>query len=125
MVDPGDVGDPGGHPGGEHDVIEPAQRVDVGAGVQPHVDAVFVQHSRVVADRLGELFFAGNPFRQVELAADDVARLEQGDVVAALRGGHRRGQARRTRADHRHATAAPHGRDRQPGFAAGPRIQQT
>ena len=91
----------------------PPQRVDVGAGVQPHVDAVLVQHARVVADRLAELFLAGNPSGQVELAADDVARLEQRDGVAALGGRHRRGQARRARADHRDPRRAAVGRDHQ------------
>ncbi len=84
---------------------KPLSVVDVGAGVQSHVDAVLVQHSRVVADRLAEFFLAGNPSRQVELAADDIARLEESYRVAALRGRHRRGKARRTRADHRDASA--------------------
>ena len=61
---------------------KPASSSTVGAGVQPHVDAVLVEHPRVVADRLAELLLAGNPSGQVELAADRSRRLEQRDVRA-------------------------------------------
>ncbi len=70
MVDAGDVGQARGDAGGEHHLVETGQLVDRGAGAQPHLDVVLVEHSGVVADGLGELLLAGNPSRQVELAAD-------------------------------------------------------
>ena len=87
---------------------------------EPHVDAVLVEHPRVVADRLAELLLAGNPSGHVELAADHVARLEQRDVVAALRGGHRgRPSPPGPRRPRRRAWCA--GSARAPASSRGPR----
>ena len=103
----------------------PASSSNSCAGVESHLHPVLVEHSRVVADGLAELFLAGNPSGHVELATDHVATLEQRDIVAALRCGHRGGQPGRAGADHRDAPGAARRRQHQVGLTAGTRVEQT
>src|SRR3546814_20729575 len=70
------------------------------------------------------LFRSGNRLGQVELAADLVRRIEQRDVVAALGGDRRAGQARRARADHGDTPGRIGRRVFQPGLVAGARVDQ-
>ena len=118
MIDAGDVGHPRRDAGGEHHLVEVGQFLDVGAGVQAHLDAVLVEHPGEVADGLAELLLAGNPSGHVELAADHIARLEQRHLVAAFGGRHRGGQTRRPRADHRHPAGAARRGEHQVGLPA-------
>src|SRR6478609_5549266 len=93
-------------------------------GATPDVNTVLGEHSREVPDRLVELLFAGNPSGHIELAADDVACLEQRYVVAAFSSGHRCGQACGARADDGDAAGAAGRREHQVGLPPGPRVEQ-
>src|SRR5699024_8644494 len=69
--------------GGQHDLVEAGQRGRVGDRAQAQLDTGLGNALLEVAQGLGELFLAGDPRGDVELAADPVGGLEQGDVVAA------------------------------------------
>src|SRR3989442_407933 len=90
----------------------------------PQGRAVVSSTRRVfLADRLAEFVLAGNPARQVEWAADRIARLEQRYLVSALRGGDRGGQAGRSRADDGHPLGASRRSECQCRLVAGARIE--
>ena len=54
--------------------------------VQPQVHPVEIDHPCEIAQGLVKLFLAGNALGKIELAADLLTRVEQGDRVAALGG---------------------------------------
>ena len=81
---PGHVGHPRLDAGGDDDLVEVGEIIDLGAPAEVHLDAGEVKTPAVVADRLGEVLLARDPLGDRELAADVVARLEELDPVPAL-----------------------------------------
>src|SRR3546814_15367736 len=88
------------HAGGEHHLVEARQQFRRRPRRQPQLHAGFVDAVAEVAQGLVEFLLAGNRLGEVELAADLVRRIEQRDVVAALGGDRRAGQARRRSEEH-------------------------
>ena len=99
MVDAGNRRQPRHDAGSEHDVVE---RREVGGrdlAPESQVDAGEFDPAAEIAQRLTELLLAGNPLRQVELAADFRRSVEQRHRVPGLGGGDGAGEASRAGAD--------------------------
>ncbi len=94
--------------GGDHHFVIAAskQRGDVRRLAQLHVDTGVAQLMTEIAQRLVELFLAGNLFGVVELPADFTGAVDQGYRVAAL--AERAGACHACRAGANHGDAFAH-----------------
>ena len=124
MVVAFDVDRARGDAGGDHDIVEAGEAVGVRTGGESQDDAGVFDALVEVAQGLVEFFLARNGLGEVELAADAVRGIEQGDAVPAFRGHGGAGQAGRTGADHRDRLGRRGLCVVQFGFRAGARIDQ-
>src|SRR5471030_1995186 len=111
--------------GDDHVVVAAGQQLlarDAHAQLQLHADRLDL--AAEVAYRLRELLLAGNLHGDLELAADAVAGIEQGDVMAAFGGDGGGRQPGRPGADHRHAARPGADGVDQFRLVAGARIDQ-
>src|SRR5690606_20517118 len=113
-----------GDAGGQHHVIETRQRGGVGPRAQAQFDPGAAEAVIEIAHGFVELLLARDPAGEVELPADGVGGLEQGDPVPTLGGDGRTGQPRRAGTDHRDAPWRRAGQVDQLGLVAGARVDQ-
>ena len=102
MVDTRQLGHAGGDTGGDGHLVEALEVVGVHPGAELDVDPGVGELVPEVAQGLVELLLARDAPGDVELTADVIGGVEEGDVVAALGGGRREGEPGRAGADHDH-----------------------
>ncbi len=81
-------------------VILAGQHRNIRFNPKPDLNAQFLQHDPVITEGLMELFLARDPFGQIELAANLVGGVDQGDLVAALSGNGRKRETGRPGTNH-------------------------
>ena len=113
-----------GDAGGQHHLVEAGQLGGIGAGAEAQLHTGFGQFVAEVAQGLVELFLAGDALGHVELAADLIIGVEQGDQVAALGSDGGTGQAGGAGTDHRNLLRRSGGAIDQLGLVRGARIDQ-
>ena len=101
VVHAGDGGRPGRDAGGHDDLVELDQIGRLDPRVELEIHTVLLNHLAEVADSLEELLLAGHHLGHVELAANLSGLVEERDVVPALGGSGREGQAGGSGADDR------------------------
>ena len=121
---PGRSGTRGVDAGGDDDLVEAGEVVDLGTAAEVHRDAGELEPTPVVADGLGEVLLAGDPHRDGELAAEVVARLEELDVVAALGERDRGGEPGGTGADDGDVLAAAARHEHEGRLVGGARVDE-
>ena len=103
---------------------KPARSAACAARTEPDGNPGALELAPVVTQRLGELLLAGDPLREIELAADLVRGVEQRDAVAGLGGRRRARESGRPRADDGDALPPRRAADDQLGLVAGARIDE-
>ena len=124
MVDARQLGHARGDAGGDGDLVVALEVVGLDTGAELDVDAGVGELVPEVAQGLVELLLARDAPRDVELTADVVGRVEERDVVAALGGGRRKGQAGRAGTDDGNPLRQPGRADDQLGLVAGAGVDE-
>mmetsp|Transcript_29736 Transcript_29736/g.59155 ORF Transcript_29736/g.59155 Transcript_29736/m.59155 type:complete len:479 (-) Transcript_29736:782-2218(-) len=111
--------------GGDDHLVKALQHVHRCFSIQPHVDPHIHDHRPIPVDEAPEFFLAGHLFGHVELAADLVRAVDDGDAVPPLSGGHGGRKTRRPRAHDGDGFLGRRRFHHQLGLRAGTWVHQT